>query len=484
MKYMSLLVMAGMAMSTSLAQSPIPKPVTITVSMAHITDSTPTVFTFHFVNPFYKESPQVQLDANGRLLVRGEMIFTQNMTVRYNEVFINLYVSPGDSVHLSIDAALLADKHFGWLSISGDHAQLSEQLNKSHQYIMGLPYKKYDLHVPAPDMLAAFRADYAEKMATFNTYAAVHQLHPVVIDFIQRDYLYGLSNWITDYVMDSLPEAERKARINIFRDSIFELHEPANFKSMMFSYHLGWYAKWIAESNGAVRTALREERWKDAIEAAAASLLQEPAGINRDYMFFSFLSGIVAKSPTLLEELPAIRHYFTAPLYYDYFTRSVKRNASLSFSPLAVSGLHKLTASGQVQRIPPTDVLQFLGKRYRGKVIYLDVYATWCGPCRKEMTYTPALHQAYKKQQVEFVNLCAQDEMPDWKKLIKEKNLPGEHYFLDADASKLFLGNYRITGFPTYWLIDKKGKIVTKLAPRPSDSGKLHQQLDVLLAGQ
>lgn len=471
-------------MPTSFAQSSIPKPVTITVSMAHITDSTPTVFAFHFVNPFYKQSPRIKLDDKGRLLVSGEMLFTQNITVQFNNVFVNLYVVPGDSVHLAVDAALLADKHFAWLSISGDHAALSEQLNKSHQYIMGLPYKKYDLSLAVPDMLAAFRADYASKMATFKTYAAIHRLNPVIIDFIQRDYLYGLSNWITDYVFDSLPGAEKMARINLFRDSLFELHNAANFKTMMFGYHLGWYAKWVAESNGLVSAALKEDRYKEAIREGITLLLQEPATVSRDYMLFSFLCGILTKSPALLDELPELRNYFTAPLYYDYFRKSVKRAASLSFSELPVLGMHHLSASGKVQAMASTDIIQYLIHQYPGKVIYLDVYATWCGPCRKEMAFAPALHSAYKKKDVVFVNLCAQDDLPSWKKLIKEKKLAGEHYFLDVDASKLFLGNYRIEGFPTYWLINKKGAIVTTQAPRPSDSFKLYQQLDALLAGQ
>lgn len=471
-------------MSTSFAQSPVPKPVIITVKMLHIKDSTPTVFTFHFTNPFNRQSPQVKLDKKGTLLVRGELLFMQNITVRYNDVFINLYVAPGDSLHLTVDAALLADKHFAWLTISGDHATLSEQLNKSHYYIMGLPYGKYDLSLPVPALWAAFRADYGNKMTAFQSYAAANQLDPAIIDFIQRDYLYGLANWITDYVFDSLPATEKFARINLFRDSLFQLHNPDNFKTMMFAYHLGWYAKWITESNGLVPAAIKQDRLKDAIKEGMALLLEEPATISRDYMIFSFLSGITRKSPALLDELPEIQHYFTFPLYYDYLTRSVRRAASLSFSALPVLGMHYLSANGKMQAIPSADVIEYLTKQYPGKVIYLDVYATWCGPCLKEMKFAPALHNAYKNKEVVFVNLSAQDDLSSWKKLVKEKKLSGEHYFLDVDASKLFLGNYRIEGFPTYWLINKKGQIVSNQAPRPSDSLRLRQQLDVLLAGQ
>ncbi len=471
-------------MSTSFAQSPVPKPVTITVKIFHITASTPTVFTFHFTNPFNKQSPQVKLDEKGTLLVRGELLFTQNMTVRYNDVFINLYVAPGDSLHLTVDAAMLADKHFAWLTISGDHAMLSEQLNKSHHYIMGLPYEKYDLSLPVPALWTAFRADYGSKMAAFQSYAAANQLDPVIIDFIQRDYLYGLTNRITDYVFDSLPGTEKIARINMFRDPQFQLHNPDNFKTMMFAYHLGWYAKWVTESNGLVPAAIKQDRLKDAINEGMALLLEEPATISRDYMVFSFLSGIVRKSPALLDELPEIQHYFTSPLYYENFTMAMKRAASLSFSVLPVLGMHYLSANGKVQAIPSADVIEHLAKQYPGKVIYLDVYATWCGPCLKEMAFAPALHNAYKNKEVVFVSLSAQDDLSSWKKLIKDKKLPGEHYFLDVDASKLFLGNYHIEGFPTYWLINKKGKIVNTQASRPSDSLPLHQQLDALLAGQ
>jgi thiol-disulfide isomerase/thioredoxin len=449
--------------------------------MVHITDSTPTVFAIHFVNPFLQQSPRVQLNEKGALLVRGEMLFAQNMTVRYNNVFINLYVVPGDSVHLAIDAARLQENDFSWLTITGDHASLSTQLNKAHHYMASLPYKKYDMRLPAPAMLAAVREDYNSKLASFTTYASAHQLDTLVVNFIRRDLLYGISNWITDYVYDSLLAAEKQDRIQLFNDTLFDMHNAANFQTMMFAYHLGWYARWITGKDSLVQQARAQEKYQAAARAGAAILLQQPPTISRDYMLYSFLSGLILQTPNLLKEMPEIRSYFTAPLYYDYLSRSMQKAHSTSFAVLPVTGLYCLNAAGKENAVPRTDVLQYLAKKYPGKVIYLDLYSTWCGPCREEMKYTPALHQAYKNKAVVFVNICAQDDIVSWKKLIKEKKLTGKHYFLDVEASKLFMGNYRMDAFPTYCLINKKGSMITTHAPRPSDGAKLHRKLDELL---
>ncbi len=405
-----------------LGPDPHPKPVTITAGVVHVTDSTPTVLAVHFVNPFFKQSPRAQLNKKGTLLVRGEMLFAQNMTVRYNDVFINLYVVPGDSVHLSIDAARLNQPNFAWLTISGDHAHLSTQLNKAHHFIMGLPNKKYDWRLPAPAMLLAIKEDYNNKVASFNSYAINNQLDTLVINFIRRDLLYAISNYLTDYVYDTLAPAEKQARINLFSDTLFDMHNAANFQTMLFAYHLGWYAQWITGSDSLVQQAKAKEQYQTAARVGAAILLKQPATISRDYMLYSFLSGLGLKSPALLSELPEIPSCFTTSLYYDYLTSSMQRAHSSNFAVLPISGMYYLTASRKEQAVPRTGILQYLTKKYPGKVIYLDVYATWCGPCLKEMKYAPALHQLYKNKGIVFVNICAQDDIVYWKNWSKKRS--------------------------------------------------------------
>lgn len=128
------------------------------------------------------------------------MLFAKNITVAYNKTFINLYVAPGDSVHLEIDAALLDQPDFKWSHISGDHAGISTRLNLLHDALSKLPYHRYNYSLSAPEMLATVKKDYERYLEFTKAYTGRHETDPMVVEFFKRDIKFGISNWIADYV--------------------------------------------------------------------------------------------------------------------------------------------------------------------------------------------------------------------------------------------------------------------------------------------
>lgn len=479
MKYLSLLVAALCCIVCTQAQEP--RVVTVSVQVLHRSAATPKSLVFHFTNPFFKTSVAAEPDTTGWCVAKGELVVPQNITVRVANDFINLWMEPGDSVHLVIDAARLAEQEFAWLQISGDHAERSTRLNRAHQYVATLKDPRYDWRQSPADMLAAIHDAHRQKMAAYDAYASDKTPDPVIRAFMERDVLFGISNYVTDYVFDSLPVEERAARIAIFRDPLFGLHDPANFKSMLFAYHLGWYAQWITNLDSTVLQARKAGRYAEAMQAGVAVLQKEPRGLCRDYMLYTFLQGLCLKEPSLWGALPQYDPLFAAAFVPYCLQRSLDKALSTDFPIRQLAGVYHLGANEKEQSLPATDIVALLGQRYAGKVIYVDVYATWCGPCRQELPLIPALQAAYNDRDVVFVNICVQDNLSSWKKLVRDQQWGGAHYWLDADASKLFLGHYRAAGVPVYWLIDRQGKIVSTNAPRPSAGVKLHAQLDRLL---
>jgi thiol-disulfide isomerase/thioredoxin len=119
---------------------------------------------------------------------------------------------------------------------------------------------------------------------------------------------------------------------------------------------------------------------------------------------------------------------------------------------------------------------------FRGKYVYIDVWATWCGPCRAEIPFLKKAEEKYHDQNISFVSISI-DQLKDvekWKTLIKEKELGGVQLFADNDWNSQFVKDFGITGIPRFILIDPTGKIVNADASRPSSS-ELQAQLDALL---
>jgi thiol-disulfide isomerase/thioredoxin len=98
----------------------------------------------------------------------------------------------------------------------------------------------------------------------------------------------------------------------------------------------------------------------------------------------------------------------------------------------------------------------------RGKVIYLDCWATWCAPCREEMPNSMELMKQMKGKDIAFVFLCINSEEVAWKATLDELKIGGQHYFLSKEQSKDIRNAFGIEGIPFYSLIDKRGMIVEK----------------------
>ncbi len=107
----------------------------------------------------------------------------------------------------------------------------------------------------------------------------------------------------------------------------------------------------------------------------------------------------------------------------------------------------------------------------KGKYVYIDVWATWCGPCRKEIPSLQKVEEQYHGKNIEFVSLSidAKKDYEKWKKFVDEKKLGGIQLIADNDWNSKFVTDYAIEGIPRFILVDPNGNIVSADAPRPSD---------------
>ncbi len=109
---------------------------------------------------------------------------------------------------------------------------------------------------------------------------------------------------------------------------------------------------------------------------------------------------------------------------------------------------------------------------YKGKVVYIDVWASWCGPCRAAMPAAKDLREKYKDKPVVFLYLAYNDQQNSWKKGVSQYNLNEGNAasFLIASPEAQWIKDMEIKSIPRYMIYDKEGKLINKNAPDPKNS--------------
>ncbi len=116
---------------------------------------------------------------------------------------------------------------------------------------------------------------------------------------------------------------------------------------------------------------------------------------------------------------------------------------------------------------------------FKGKVIYIDLWASWCGPCRQEMPAYKKLSDKFKTNpQVAFVSIAVHDGEKEWRNALKEEK-PDWLQLYDKDGT--VAQSYIAYAIPKYILIDKEGKMLSFDAPGPG-SVKAEQMINEAIA--
>lgn len=129
----------------------------------------------------------------------------------------------------------------------------------------------------------------------------------------------------------------------------------------------------------------------------------------------------------------------------------------------------------------PEAFIQSLSKKHPGQYLYLDVWATWCAPCRGEMPFAADTKEFLQDYPLTFIYLCMSGDKPAMESLIKQYQLSGDHYFLEEPLSRTLSNLLHTKGYPTYLIINPDGQIVNWNASRPSQKESLLAELEQLM---
>lgn len=193
-------------------------------------------------------------------------------------------------------------------------------------------------------------------------------------------------------------------------------------------------------------------------------------------LYFNELKGIFVE-PAVLEEVyytfikDFIAYYgaeSVSTVYSDYknMTSNKKRLTELE----AIFAEYNQLAAGQTSvdwSFPDIKGNTYNLSQFRGKYVYIDVWASWCGPCRREIPFLNQLKVKFADKNIEIIGISLDENKADWENAIKGEGLTGVQLYAGGWENEL-CDFFKITGIPRFILLDKQGKIINANADRPS----------------
>lgn len=190
-----------------------------------------------------------------------------------------------------------------------------------------------------------------------------------------------------------------------------------------------------------------------------SKLLSQAPGITRDLLLYDHTKAQLDLTRDSLERASLIQKQVAAIQDQDFKTDLLQR-------------IQLLNSMRTGQKAPAFAATDLSNKKVsfddlKGKFIVIDVWATWCGPCRYESPIFESLSQKYKEYPIHFLSISVDQQRDVWVKYL-EKN-PSKTLQWHASDKTAFGKVFGITGIPRFMLLDKDGRMINNQVPEPSN---------------
>jgi len=420
---------------------------------------------------YSEQSDTATLDTNGYFMLRIDSLKTGYCTFYHPNESATIFLIPGDSIYLTLNIEEFDES----LTFSGK----GEEINN---YLISIFLLKEKLNINPRELYALERDEFIVKTDSIKTTLNNHfeeffnskdSINETFVKLEKAKLLYSWANHRSKYLQWH-KYLTKKDSVDLGED----------------------YDSYLAELNLNDSNLIEVREYASFLKSYLDKLAPE------EFKKDSTLKGI--KHSYLIAKLRVIPNTFTDQKVKDYLLYSTM-NDQIRYSGFkGIDSLiaefnkncsdaeykskfkeeyekWKLLADGMpAPGFSYTDIDSNLVSLsdFKGKYVYIDVWATWCGPCIMEIPHLEELEEEYKDKNIVFISVSIDNTRDPWKKMVHEKEMKGVQLFAEGAWKSSIVKDYNIRGIPRFILIDREGKIIDVKAPRPS--GNIKEVLEEL----
>ncbi|TVR70465.1 MAG: TlpA family protein disulfide reductase [Marinilabiliales bacterium] len=389
---------------------------------------------------------------------------------RPGDAFI-VFLYPGDSLWVTYEASDL----YGTFQATGSRAAEAEYLAEKSRITSGISNFNQLMVLDAQSYFDVKKPVIEELQELLNRVKAEEGISEELIELealglvsfdLYLDYMYPMvhrnRNNIPRNESIDFPEDETNERI-----AAFNFDDPLILKDR--------YSKQLLDIHirDAVSEFMRNNPEAGTVDNAFISATFDVAG--------SKFSNPEVRDHVMFSALDRDMNYRGPARYRELYTRFLGESSTPAYKERVNNIIAEWEHISPGSEVPDFIFTDIEGNEVRlsdlsGKLIYIDVWATWCGPCIAEHPHWNTLMEEYEGKDVAFLAISTDNTREPWEKMVTEKNMQGYNWYAENAWESEISEHFNIRAIPRFLLLDRERRVIDPSAERPS--GRIRETLD------
>lgn len=406
---------------------------------------------------------------DGTFQLNFDQYNAQDVMLNIGALTIPLFAIPGTHINLNVNFERETQK----VSFSGENATFHQTFLNTYfaldQYRKSIDSTNYYLKKLEPEAYKNYVQSNEKELGNFlNVYSQKHLIPKTIVEWFRTFITYNTAN----NLIAPFCFTQKQFKITTTYWDFFDRYPISNEHAISCSNYRQYLEYYFIYLNNFKKLFLENislygKDWSAYYQNSLQVIDKNEKGLVRDILTANLITNFMQDD---LQSFAPLQKEIIGTLKTTEFQKLIsKKYHQITTSLNNTSKTTKIIIHDYRKDTTSTDIMETLLGRYQNKVIYVANWATWCGPCKAEMPLIKSLFEQYSQKDIAFVFLCNADnfESSRAESFIFEKEITGEHYFMNIDQTIKMTENFRTKFLPRYMLIDRSGRIVDNDAPHP-----------------
>lgn len=416
---------------------------------------------------YKEETREIEMKPDGSFAADFKLTHGVHGEVIYGKKMLEIFLEPGDDLHVAFDGSAPVESAI----FSGTGKENNKYLKDTKvQFASQETEMKTKLRYAKPaDFSTYLTAETHKRQQYLDRYLKKSKLSPEFTAIAQSDIVFWRASNLLNYPYEHPLYHDKPAPMQVPADYYAflkeaDVKEKGKLPGKHYVYFLQQYLDYLALQT-------------DNIGKEYAEIARENLQGEAYYYTVAKLLNSACKRGNLAEAGTQIQKFIKDCPYEVY-------NNVLRFSYNDAKGL-RVGAKAPDFELTDIDGKTVRLSDFKGKVVYIDFWATWCAPCRRYLPYSKKLEQEFDPEKVEFVYISLDENKETWEKYVKQNGLTGTQlcatsgHGYNAKIAEL----YKVKNLPSYFLVDAEGKIARSPASNPASSQVKEEIRELLREG-